>query len=72
MQTTINFRISEEQKEQLQSLADQRGEKISAVLRGVITNYLDGNSSPQIQKNEVILEDVEPDLNIIYLDDFES
>ena len=40
MKTTINFRVKEEQKEDLQILADQRCVKISVIIREIISDYL--------------------------------
>lgn len=40
MKTTINFRISGNQKEQLQNLADLEGVKISELIRKIINDYL--------------------------------
>lgn len=40
METTINFRISFEQKDHLEALGEVRGEKISAIVREIITDYL--------------------------------
>jgi predicted DNA-binding protein len=41
MKTTVNFRITEEHKKQLQILADQKGVKISIIVRELITEYLE-------------------------------
>lgn len=41
MKTTINFRITEEHKKQLQIIADQKGVKISIIVRELITEYLE-------------------------------
>lgn len=41
METTINFRISYEQKDHLQNLAEERGVKISVIAREIIIDYLD-------------------------------
>ena len=40
MITTINFRIDEAQKERIQILANEKGLKISAISREIITDYL--------------------------------
>ncbi|PKG43797.1 hypothetical protein [Psychroflexus sp. MES1-P1E] len=63
MLTTINFRISENQKEKLQVLAEEKDEKISTVLREIIENYLEDHdykeSKPKWDKH---------DFEVIYLD----
>jgi predicted DNA-binding protein len=63
MLTTINFRINENQKEQLQTLADDSGENISNVLRKIIEIYLEDlkhyESKSKWENNNV---------EIIYLD----
>jgi predicted DNA-binding protein len=41
MSTTLNFRIKEEQKDQLKLLAEQQGVKISELMRDIIADYLD-------------------------------
>ncbi|MCL7765030.1 hypothetical protein MPF19_16525 [Polaribacter sp. Z014] len=40
MKTTVNFRIYNEYKEELQILANKRGEKISVIIREIISDYL--------------------------------
>ena len=40
MIATINFRIDQDQKEHLQILADEKGIKVSALTREIITDYL--------------------------------
>lgn len=40
MKTTINFRVTSEVKEQLEFLADEEGETISDIVRGIIIQYL--------------------------------
>lgn len=41
MSTTINFRIADEHKENLQILAEEKGVKVSVIVREIITDYLE-------------------------------
>ena len=41
MSATVNFRIEEEQKNELQRLAEQQDVKISELLRVIVTNYIE-------------------------------
>lgn len=39
--TTINFRIDEQSKGELQGIAEQHGLKVSSLVREIITSYLE-------------------------------
>jgi predicted DNA-binding protein len=58
MSTTINFRIADEHKEHLQILAEEKGVKVSVIVRKIITDYLEqldnDNQDLEIPK-EIIL-----------------
>jgi predicted DNA-binding protein len=41
MEKTINFRISEELKEELQFLAEDREIKVSSLIREIITDFIE-------------------------------
>jgi predicted DNA-binding protein len=65
--STINFRISEEQKENLQILADNDGVKLSFLARQVVTNYI--NNLVHYEDEEDVDTKKTPD---IILDSFDT
>jgi antitoxin component of RelBE/YafQ-DinJ toxin-antitoxin module len=48
--TTINFRIDELSKDELQEIAEERGINVSSLVRDIITNFLETYQPP----NEVV------------------
>jgi len=52
MQTTINFRITEEQKEHLQLIAGHYDLKISSLIRSIITDYLEEYDDFEIEDDD--------------------
>ena len=54
--TTINFRIDQVSKAELQEIADEQGLKVSGLVRDIITNYLERYYSSDKQPPVVVLE----------------
>lgn len=56
MQTTINFRISTELKDKLQEISEENNQKISILVREIITDFIDNYYSEEQEIHTVILE----------------
>jgi predicted DNA-binding protein len=55
MITTINFRIADDHKEHLQILAEERGVKVSVIVREIITDYLEQLDNQYLEIPEEIV-----------------
>ncbi len=55
MEKTINFRISEELKVELQFIAEEKEIKVSSLVREVITDYLEDYYSQEVKLHTVVL-----------------
>lgn len=55
MSTTINFRIADDHKEHLQILAEERGVKVSVIVREIITGYLEQLDNQYLEIPEEIV-----------------
>ncbi|MEE9407702.1 MAG: ribbon-helix-helix domain-containing protein [Polaribacter sp.] len=51
--TTINFRIDELSKDELQEIAEERGIKVSNLVREIITAFLENYNPHGQEDNEV-------------------
>ena len=54
--TTINFRIDQVSKAELQEIADKQGIKVSGLVREIITTYLERYYSSDIKPHVVVLK----------------
>ncbi|PQJ81479.1 ribbon-helix-helix domain-containing protein [Polaribacter glomeratus] len=63
--TTINFRIDELSKDELQEIADQKGIKVSNLVRDIITEYLENHHYPtkEVQKVHEVILPIPPNYN---------
>jgi hypothetical protein len=60
--TTINFRIDEQSKDELQGIAEERGLKVSSLVRDIITDFLEDYCPPE-QESQVVVLPIPPNYN---------